>query len=147
MNLRKATIKDAKDLFDIANDPVTRKNSFSEKPIEWENHIYWLSDKLLDKNCLFYVGVEDEKVCGSIRFDIKGKKAIISYSVAPAFRGKGIGTKLLLMAEEFVKNEAGKIELIGEVKTDNEASKKCFIKNGYVYKGKTLTEAVYSKML
>lgn len=91
--LRKATFEDALDIFNLSNEDVVRRNSFSPKKIEWEHHFEWLKEKSEDKNCVFFVVVDDlNKFYGQIRFDInsKNKKAIINIGLAQGVRGLGL---------------------------------------------------------
>lgn len=150
MDLRRVQIDDAKLLFAWTNDPITRKNSFSREPILWENHVKWLEKKLVDENCLFLI-LEDKidhgKVaCGTIRYDLRfDKEVLISYSIAPEQRGKGYGEAIVRLGEAEAKKAFGDITLVAEVKQENEASKKCFERNGYVLKETNDREAVYEK--
>lgn len=55
IELRLATFKDAKLLFDWRKDFYTKKNSFSENDIIWEEHELWLKRKLQDPNCFMFI--------------------------------------------------------------------------------------------
>ena len=148
MNLRRARMNDAELLFAWANDPVTRQNSFSREPIAWENHMSWFEKKLADQNCLFLIledKIDNERVaCGSIRYDLRSEKeALISYQIAPEQRGKGYGEAMIRLGEAEVKSVFGDIKLIAEVRLENEASKKCFEKNGYAVAEVNEREVIY----
>ncbi len=155
--LRNVTKKDAKILFYWTNDPVTRENSFRTQPVLWEEHINWLDKKIKDKECLFLIMSDGTMNYGTIRIDCReeknGKKqAVISFSVAPEHRGKGFGVKMLALAEQKVRywNEEKKFvveELIGEVKRENTASRKCFENNGYLLDEEMNNEETNNKVI
>jgi len=146
--LRPVTETDAKQLFEWTNEAETRKNSFSSEPVLWENHVQWLKKKVADKNCLFYIMMSGESPVGTVRLDMDDESRIgtISYSIDKQFRGMGLGGKILALLEEKAK-EAGIQSLTGEVKIENKASGKCFLKNGYQLVEENPTELMYRKCL
>ena len=70
IKLRKATYDDCNILFEWANDPSVRANSFNTKAIEIDDHRTWLKKKLTDKN------------------------------IDKNYRGRGIGTKVLYVIKK-----------------------------------------------
>lgn len=130
--LRPVTGEDAKQLFEWTNEAETRKNSFSSEPVLWENHIQWLEKKLADENCLFFILMLKDSAVGTVRLDIEEEShtGTVSYSIDKQFRGMGFGGQILTLVEEKAK-EAGLSYLVGEVKVENKASGKCFLKNKY----------------
>lgn len=50
ISLHKAKLEDMMDVFNLANDPEVRKNSFSQKQINLEDHKIWFSKKICDQN-------------------------------------------------------------------------------------------------
>ncbi len=147
-SLRPVTAADAKLLFEWTNEAETRKNSFSSKPVLWENHVKWLDKKIVDKNCLFFIMMLDEEPVGTVRLDVDKEEqaGTISYSIDKRFRGMGLGAKILALVEEKAK-AAGLHSLVGGVKPENEPSGKCFLKNGYNLVEETATEQVYQKRI
>lgn len=129
--LRRAEERDMELLYQWANDAETRKNSFSQEAIPMQNHALWFRNKLRDKNCYFYILTDGEQDLGSIRLETEpGREtAVISYSVAKEHRGKGLGKKLLALAER--ERIDGICFLEGSVKKQNQSSIKCFLDNGY----------------
>ena len=96
--LRQIKKEDIYFFYELANDPEVRKNSFSVRPILWEEHEKWFYKKLQAGGVYLYL--IDETPVGQIRFDIEEKTARISYTVAAAYRGKGYGSKMLRLAEQ-----------------------------------------------
>jgi len=98
LSLRKATFEDALDIFNLSNDDIVRKNSFSSEKTEWKHHLKWLKEKLEDKNCVFLIVVDNlNKFYGEIRFDInpKNKEAIINISLEKSTRGLGLSSLII----------------------------------------------------
>ena len=99
LTLRSATMDDAECLFEWANDPSARQNSFSPKPIEWNDHLSWLQCKLKADNAMLFMLKLDDVPCGHIRYDLQDTDtALLSFVVAPAFRGMGLGRRLVEMS-------------------------------------------------
>ncbi|GAB6282482.1 MAG: hypothetical protein STSR0008_12280 [Ignavibacterium sp.] len=130
--LREITLDDAKLLFDWANDPAMRANSFHQKKIEWNKHITWLKDKLDSKSSKIFIASFNGNDIGQIRFDRKENKAIIDFYITEEFRGKGLGSSMLLKGEKKITNYWKDIvDIVGEVKKNNLSSNKAFIKAGF----------------
>lgn len=137
--LRRATIEDAKDVLAWRNDPKTRENSFTKDEISLESHMKWFENKLRQESCFMYILMEDDKKVGNIRVDVEGFEGEISYMIAPEYRGKGYGKKIIFLLEEVLADEekslgANRIGikvLKGLTLKENEASGKCFLANGY----------------
>lgn len=73
--LRPATIDDAQILFDWTNDPVTRAGSFSTKPVQWDEHLGWLTKVLENANRHLYIVMGNTifgMPVGMLRLDIEG---------------------------------------------------------------------------
>lgn len=128
---RLARAQDEKILLDWANDPATRANAFNPEPITPEGHHRWLSARLASPDtCRIFIAETARGVAvGQVRFDLRGGEAIIDYSVAPPFRGHGLGRRLLDEAARLL--EPGLL-LVGEVLPGNAASHKVFRSLGYV---------------
>lgn len=105
MHIREVTIADAKMLFEWRNDETTRKMSVSTEPVEWAAHVHWFENRLQQPFPGLYI-VEDEDALGTIRID--GDE--ISYTVAPLHRGKGIASKMLVLARETFGQKIAKIK-------------------------------------
>lgn len=130
--LRPATIDDTKLIFEWANAPDVRHNSFNTDNISWDVHKAWMEGILTNESTLLYILVEDDNHIGQVRLAFKAGKWEISYSIASAFRGHGYGKLILQLAEnELIRgNHAGE-DLYAEVKMDNIASQRIFKKLGY----------------
>lgn len=134
LNLRPAAISDLLLVFAWSNDPITRQNSFSQKPITIEEHTAWFKRLLENPNRKLYILLSDNKPAGQIRLDFNEDKtsAEISYSIAPDFRGQGLGSKIIKLAIKKVKSDFKNVQyLTAQVKPENTASNKIFSKLGF----------------
>jgi RimJ/RimL family protein N-acetyltransferase len=93
---RKATPNDLQLLFDWANEPEVRNNSFNSQPIPLEEHTKWFLSKVNDTNTLFYIAEMEKQPVGMVRFDIKEENTIISILIDKNHRGKGLASILLV---------------------------------------------------
>ncbi|NOS67203.1 MAG: UDP-2,4-diacetamido-2,4,6-trideoxy-beta-L-altropyranose hydrolase [Candidatus Peribacteraceae bacterium] len=137
LTVRDATIDDARLLHEWANDPVIRESSFSPDQISWETHKKWIEGKLADKNSKIFIGMDGDRPVGQIRFDIRNDgDAEIDIHLAPEARGKGYGTPLIEegLKRFFKATTSGAVHAFA--KTDNDASRKAFLKAGFKELGK-----------
>jgi len=133
INLRTVVVEDCQQIYDWANHPSVRLQSFNSAPIPFKNHQKWFSNKLTDKNCHFFIGELNGIPFGTIRFDVKENIATISYSVAEHFRGQGLGTLLLKIGKKKLIQSGNSLkEIVGFVKKQNKASQFAFLKLGYL---------------
>lgn len=96
--LRKAMFEDTLDIFNLSNNGIVRKNSFNPEKIEWNHHLRWLKEKLEDKNCVFFIAVDNlNRFYGQVRFNInpKNKEAIINISLEKNIRGLDLSSFII----------------------------------------------------
>lgn len=136
--LREVTGKDIDLLFRWANDPVTRQNAFHTEQIPYETHRAWFVKMLADRDILKYIlcgsssNTDEMQDIGQIRLSIEDGEALISYSIDSEKRGQGFGTRMILMAEERLRESRTDVVYCkGQVKPENIASAKVFEKCGY----------------
>ena len=137
LTLREVTGKDMDLLFQWANDSVTRQNAFHTEQIPYETHRAWFVKMLADRDVLKYIlcstnNAGEVQNIGQIRLSIEDGEALIDYSIDPEKRGQGYGTRMILMAEEKLRElRMDVIYCKGQVKHANIASAKAFEKCGY----------------
>ena len=130
--LRQAGEDDRLLLWQWANDPGVRRNSFSDQAISWEEHESWCEKKLSSPDCRIWIMQIGALPVGQVRYDrIAPDTAEISLSIAPGFRGKQLGTRLLESSAPRAARELGIGWLQGVVRIDNEASRRAFLKAGF----------------
>lgn len=125
MRIKKATISNAKLLFEWANEIAFRINAINSNPILWEIHIQWLQNKLENNKSLLLIGEIDEAPIGQIRFDHESSYYFIDYSIAKTERGKGYGFLIVKEGISAVMKQQNKsTNFIAWVKPENGLSKR-----------------------
>jgi UDP-2,4-diacetamido-2,4,6-trideoxy-beta-L-altropyranose hydrolase len=131
LRVRFADAGDEARLLRWANDPVTRRDSFSPRPIAPAEHHEWFHRVLGDEAVRqLIIETEHGAEVGQARFHRRDGEWEVHYAVAPEFRGRKLGTRLLGAAlDEFQREHRGRI--VGRVKTSNPASRKIFETLGF----------------
>lgn len=123
LELSPARTEDMFTLYDWANDPAVRENSFNQSPIPLEVHKIWFENKLKEKNCLFLLARVKGTPAGMIRYELKDDQAVISYLLDRRFRGKSLGAIMLQKGEEILRKQHPQVRTIsGQVLETNRAS-------------------------
>lgn len=132
VRLREATMDDMDLVFEWANDPEGRKNSFHTEPIPYDTHCNWYKNKMDSKDSNIYIYCEENRPAGQIRVDMEGQKAVISYFIEKNSRNRGHGKRIIQLLKEKVIHEYPQItELVAEVKKENYPSQKIFEDLGF----------------
>jgi RimJ/RimL family protein N-acetyltransferase len=119
-------------LYEWANEPAVRKNSFSSETISYETHVEWFHKMLKDENIVQYILMENDYPIGQIRVQIYGEEAEVGYSISAENRGRGYGGTILKLLSDKISMEFPCIRyLIAKVKPENEVSSALFLKEGY----------------
>ncbi|OGJ56914.1 UDP-2,4-diacetamido-2,4,6-trideoxy-beta-L-altropyranose hydrolase [Candidatus Peribacteria bacterium RIFCSPLOWO2_12_FULL_55_15] len=138
LRLRPAREEDARLLWTWANDPVVRASSFSPAPIPWEDHMAWFTKKIRDPRCAIYIALDREDCAiGQARIEITdaGREAEIDLHIAEEFRGKKMGTPLIVAAVRRFFAAASARTVIALVREDNLASRHSFQRAGFSLRG------------
>jgi len=132
ITLRRVTYDDCNLVWQWSNEEETRKASFSQGLISWDEHVQWFKEKLADPNHVFFIATNGNKnPIGQIRYSVEGKKAIVSFSIAPESRNLDYGSELLRVATLRLFRETEVEEILAFVKADNPVSFKTFQKAGF----------------
>ncbi len=130
--LRKAVPSDVDLLYEWANEPEVRKNSFCSNRIDYREHVEWFDRMMSDTNVAQYIMMLDQTPIGQIRLALAGDTAEISYSISPKERKKGYGELIIGLSMDKVIEDYPHIKRVtGKVKPQNDASIKCFLQNGF----------------
>lgn len=142
--LREAkTNLDALQLFDWVNDEEVRKNSLNTDLISIIDHFAWFQAKIKSDTTKIYL-LEDEfdSAMGQIRVDRINDFYEIDYSISNAYRGRGLGNKIV----QLLIARLGNINLLAKVKKSNQPSIKVFINNGFKLYKEENELVVYTKI-
>lgn len=133
LRVRDAKLEDEALLLAWANDTTTRQNAFSPHSITPETHRNWLRARLSSvESCHLYL-VETEKgvPVGQVRFDRADDMWRVDYSLAPHFRGRGLGRPLLEAALHKLREDKPGVWVLGQVKDNNQSSRRVFESLGF----------------
>jgi RimJ/RimL family protein N-acetyltransferase len=98
-------------------DPATRAASRNTAPIEFEGHQTWLVDLLADPGRRIYIAEHLGVPVGTVRADRLDGVWHLSWTVAPEFRGRGFGIRMVRLLAASI---SGPIDAV--VKSGNLAS-------------------------
>lgn len=131
--LRKWRTDDRGLLWQWANDPETRRASLNPEEIPWEEHVAWFEKIMANEDARLYILASDQTPLGQIRFERQKSGAwLISYVIAPAYRGLGLGVQMVqkgLIQMRLENNPP--MTFLGIVKKENGVSRKIFIEAGF----------------
>ena len=136
LGIRRAILADTRQYFEWVNESPVREQALHSEPIVWSDHERWFTSRLADCDTYLYVLSAPSrltKLIGQVRveFDATGS-GLIDYSLAPAWRGRGLGTALLRRALGRLRlDRAGAWHLRAVVRETNPASARVFEKLGF----------------
>lgn len=131
LTIRPATPADAELLLTWRNDAETLRWSRGHQPVAEEVHRAWLRDSLANPDRLLLIAETDHPV-GTVRFDrIEPGVWEVSITVAPADRGKGLASRLLLTGEGALQARHTPARILANIHEDNEPSLALFGHAGY----------------
>ncbi|RMF83581.1 MAG: GNAT family N-acetyltransferase, partial [Nitrospinota bacterium] len=132
VQLREATLEDALPVWRLANDPVVRQYSFHPEPIPLPHHLEWYQEKVTADDTCFWVVEYSGVLAAQIRYDrIDAETIEVHLAVVPAFRGKGLGSKMLAMTWKQACQRLQARRVIGTVFQQNTPSLRTFVKAGF----------------
>jgi UDP-2,4-diacetamido-2,4,6-trideoxy-beta-L-altropyranose hydrolase len=127
LTLRDVTDLDCELIWHWANDGETRKVSYSQAYIAWDEHVSWFDSVRRQEDHRFYVADNGNKrPVGQIRFVLDGKDAVVSLSVAPESRRRGYGKEILVKAAKKLFNETDIEQISAYIKSEHIVSLRVF---------------------
>jgi spore coat polysaccharide biosynthesis predicted glycosyltransferase SpsG/RimJ/RimL family protein N-acetyltransferase len=136
LQVRPASMDDARTLHDWRNDPQTRASSRTQDPVSWEDHLRWLEASLGREDRRLFVAFDQTGDVGTIRWDLEHDgEWEVSITVAPARRGQRLAGPLLAAGEQALAEGGGGGELtayLAVVHEQNAASLRLFAAAGYL---------------
>lgn len=134
LKFRKMRESDVKTVFKWASDPESRRFSYSKEEIKWEAHVKWFINRLSDISSHYYLIELGGGPIGQIRFDYSPDRPdtfTISYLIDSGWRGKGLGSAVLIKGIQNLRKEANAAHIIGFVQINNVGSIKAFERAGF----------------
>jgi RimJ/RimL family protein N-acetyltransferase len=132
MTARPVREGDRMTLFELANDPFVRQNSFDTAPIPLGDHHRWFDRALSDERIKITVFETAGTPVGTVRFEAHPRETVTSLSLAAPFRGLGLGAILLRLAIAESQRPAD-VPVTAYIKPENTASQKTFERADYRY--------------
>ena len=129
--LRNVIYTDENLLFKWANDPDVRKWSFSKNIISLNEHKIWFYQKLNNSNVLMRIFEVNNTPTGLVRLEKDNGEIELNFLIASQSHGKGLGSKMLKMAINEVRNHWRNIKVFAYTIPDNIASIKSLEKAGF----------------
>ena len=119
-----------------ASDPQVRRQSFNSESIPLGQHRRWFAGRLSSPLALLRVLEDGDGLpLGQIRFERTAQtdaRAVIGFSLDRLARGRGLASQLLeLGCAELARCWGGSVEAYGEVRADNPASSRAFLRAGF----------------
>lgn len=135
IGIRPAGEDDCRDIWAWRSSPEVSGWCFSGGDLTLDQHKEWFARKSADPNVRMYIAEAKGGVkVGQARLEASGASATISVNLNPEYIGRGIGTKLIVMAtQKFFAEMPSVRETLAEIKENNTASIKAFEKAGYVF--------------
>lgn len=131
LQIRPVCDADCWTLYEWANDPDTRANSFRPEPITPQEHRHWFRSKTHADECWWWMLEANGVPVAVARYDICGHELEANVTVAPEYRGNGYGTKILEISTRLALQESGAKRCRALVFVDNAGSVKSFERAGY----------------
>lgn len=131
VSLRPVAKSDLMKIFEWRNAPEVRRMMFDASPLDAERHKDYWRKRLADKNDLSRIILADGKEVGVAKLDKKKEGYEVDIFIDPAMQGKGIGSGALKLLINESKTK-GIRRVFAKVRPENEASRKMFLKDGFV---------------
>ena len=130
-------------VFEWVNDPESRANSFTTRPIDWEEHCAWFARLLQDPGRILYVALAGAEPIGYARFESAGTgQADVSIALDVAWRGRRVSAPVIRLATAAAARELGLETVHAYVKAQNDVSVRAFLTAGYLQQGTTLRRGI-----
>lgn len=135
--LRLAEEDDVDLIYEWANEPEVRKNSFNSDPIPYENHLKWYRGMMDNKERnVQLILMKEATPVGQCRLRVEKGEAEIGCSIDKNYRGMGYGSLIFSTLNTWVTSNRKDIKcIIAKVKTNNYSSQKALINAGYKKRG------------
>ena len=130
--LRRATIEDLNRLFEWRTEKTAKAVSLSSENIQWEDHVQWLSERLIltHNESIWIAEDEDGSPYGSGRIMITDDGiGLISVVIDPRHRSRGLGTELIGSLVEKIRR-MNRVP-VARILRENKSSRRAFESAGF----------------
>lgn len=133
IKFRKASSDDIQTVYNWANDPEVRKQSYSKNEIVWQKHVEWFNEKISNTLCEYLIVDIDNDPVGQLRFDHSVEEGVyvISYLIDGNWRGNSLGSYVLIKGVKELAELRATQKIIGYVQRTNISSIKAFQRAGF----------------
>jgi RimJ/RimL family protein N-acetyltransferase len=144
VTLRPAVTDDVRFVWEVNNERAVRLESVRTEPIPWHDHVMWYTAQLASQSCLFLIAERGGAPVGVLRFErsVDGCEALVSIALAPAARGRGLGTPLLTEGGRRALAALGVRRIAAWIRPTNAASLRAFARAGYREAGEGTQDGV-----
>lgn len=97
VTLRRATMADADVLLQWRNDALTRQFSLNQAEVTEQQHRQWLQHSLNSTTRQLLIAEHAGKAVGTVRVDSDQHKHVISWTLAPEQRGRGLAKAMVAL--------------------------------------------------
>jgi RimJ/RimL family protein N-acetyltransferase len=140
LTLRRATIDDARRIFEWRNMPEMIPLSRTQKPVAWQEHWRWFQRIIAGREHLLLIVLLGEEPIGEIRFDrLTERTWEISILLVPKHTGRRLGVQALTLACQEIF-ALGAEQIIAIIRKENQRSVIAFQKAGFRPSDKPLTQ-------
>jgi RimJ/RimL family protein N-acetyltransferase len=136
VTLRAATDVDAALLLEWRNDADAVRFSVTGRGVAPAEHVDWLTARLADPDTRLWIAEEDEQPVGQVRVETHHGSGTVSIGIAPAHRGRGIGTAVLQVMLAEIERDPQVHRLRAVAHAENTASVRAFERAGFQRRGR-----------
>ena len=131
LTVRSIKQEDSKIIYSWSIDKITRENSLKPNFFSYEKHLNWFRAKLNSDLFLGFIINDYNNDIAFVRFECLDSQWTVGIVVAPEFRGKGLGERILRLGlDEFYKYR--KDVIFAFIKEQNHSSRRIFERNGFI---------------
>ncbi len=146
IDLRDAKPADSSSLFAWRNHPDTRRHSLDSAEIAWDTHERWFTAVLADPNRELLIAEQSGQPVGVLRYDIEAGRAHISVYLVPGLAGQGLGARLLLAGEEWLRSHHPEVGILeAQIRPSNTASLGVFQSVGFAHDHTVLKKNIHDQ--